>query len=1136
MAITKKDSLSSKVSSIGSSQKGSSTTGSSSIKPNDFQNPNPKPKTSINDSIKITINENSSKVEFSQDVSYNELLSFLQIKTMGVTKSNPERQILTEFKDCLIENQSKKTNSSNSVFSLSISPSRGVNCTLLTANGGFSYRLERKKKEMLTRISTKSSSIVLVKWDLVSEATSYGYLHVKDESVDDGCTYTYRLKITNLKNNASQEFEYSILYKKTSVAEFYARPDIAVKRIVIHCDIKNAGSVKITRAEIVTNENTKKKEKINSVEIINTDKFEEISFPYEDKKVDTGKEYQYDLEALDLLTSVPITRSSTVDCKSIVPEINEIKYSGISISSRKTEFKWSTSNSVSNMILERRVATDNQSPWITILSNSYKNNYPESFSVCDSDSLSVRLLPDTSYEYKITCSNGWGKSSKTVNVQTPPAPGKIRLLPPEFSPDGKEITCNFRWIGMKNVVRYEISRRNCTRNYDDVTKRLDGSANSIACSIHNDVLYTYEIKAINAWGTSVRYLDVKRKNIVAKNDANCYRYIGQNTNSDYDGQFPHKWQLNFQGITTDGEWWYLTNGDRNWDTLNPPSIRKTPVKESLNTELTSYKKCPDAEHVHIGDLDCFEKYLFVAVYKTNEDNWYNNDENKCYGEIWIYNKDSLKRITTTKLYYKDVNGADIPVLNTPWCAVNPCDKRLYTSQKNIDGDSKIFSFEINFDNIRRIDENNEQGLEVLSSPLIVDLFDDGNKAPFIKQSMQGGCFDHYNNLYLLSGFKHPEYIGPGIHVFKLVCDEDAALQSFMKDAKNDEERAEKYESFISGDWNSTCSYTKAVLVANSDQPYKYTQVKYKNDEDKKKITELSLAKIRHDISAEEYEQQVAECYHLRWLYVSKEINTDFIYQFNVLKEEEPEGLCYYDFRYAPPIPENEDEMQKYVKEGSLHASLLMNDIATEEYMLLKHYEHKYEETEEKNLYYDNENLRVVHEQIFDDNGNLIVDREKIYDNGILLKSFDTGNSNNNKVFADASKIILESFNKVHTIGWLQTSSPNHNYEFSALTKKVKTIPIDNNIAKVITYNPTQFVDSIKPCAYGYFPSQERYDIKLIAGNGDEYHFYAHNENDAISICSILSQYKKLCYIGVGPDKDGPDIGRIRSTNNLIWLE
>jgi hypothetical protein len=240
----------------------------------------------------------------------------------------------------------------------------------------------------------------------------------------------------------------------------------------------------------------------------------------------------------------------------------------------------------------------------------------------------------------------------------------------------------------------------------------------------------------------------------------------------------------------------------------------------------------------------------------------------------------------------------------------------------------------------------------------------------------------------------------------------------------------------------------------------------------------------------------------------------FQYQFDPNDGEEPEGMVYCDFKYTDRKPP-----QEYLKDVSLHAGLLMNSAnSIKEFMYFKHYTHLLRDTEEKNVYYNPLNLSVVSATEINDNG-VTETVWKVVDNGVLVKKFKS------QSYASSALNILKNFKKIHTIGWLYTSSQNHNYEFSAIES-------NNVLSKtnctIINYTGSSVAAPVQ--------DGERWVVQLNSSTGKAYYFYAHNSADANEICRIVRNYNKVCIIGAGADSAGPDIGRIRSANNLIWLE
>lgn len=1011
-------------------------------------------------------------------------------------------------------------------FKVEVNPDGGIDVSYAGVSGVFvsstraiavslSYTLKRKEKNGSTWI------------DITSGECRSGFSITdmgEGEPLKLNTEYTYHLSIKILNaaeikaSKDTYELERDVLYKALDVriVDFTAEPDPIERRVNLKFDVKNYTEIRVVR------EDTKK----------------ELENIYRDFDVTAGGTYRYFLYASNAWYNDG-PKEAVADCTNVLPTAgkltcrmeNTVRGVVLFMETIKNGFvtaierhKQGLSENDWELLEPKPNQQDDDSDELKPIAN--QKNYKD---YDDSIYPGTTLVVGETYDYRVTYSNKWGKTSNsTVSVKMvnetylPPMP---RMLPPKYA--GETI----RWTTSDKAKSYEVKRYDNSNEKDFY--KIDSGAGDVECDrrwpekkdeikifnnvkdnqIQKNVQYLYKITARNAWGEAVSYRDVfVPENQKGKDDVGCYKYIGQNTND-------AKHTINFQGITTDGECWYLTAGcdwNKGYADLNKPSIYKGSVAFSLNENISRYRDCealicelPDLENVHVGDLDCFGDYLFVAVYKYDDGNYDqdpNDEDIKHYhGQIWIFNKHTLKRITTVKIRKPDGSY----IYGTAWCAVNPCDKRLYTSPSNF-YDGIIYSYKINFDNIRRT-KNGEKGLRIFSDPIEVRLFDDGkifmdgalcdkenneNHFVFTKESMQGGCFDYYNNLYLNSGYQNPAKVNPGIQVFKLVCDENATLQNVLSNTTNDEERAKKYEAYQSGDWNGSCSYRNAILVARSENPYRHIKGLY--------IAGAWGTVIREDL------------------------NSGFIYQFNVCGDEEPEGLVYCDFNYTPRKPMKQD----YVRFGSFHASLLKNSGNVDwEYMWFKHYNHVYRETVEKHVSYSSS--FVVIDSVRGD--------YKIVDNGILVKRFKTSET------ANKALNVLKNFKKdnrignvIYTIGWLCTSDSNHNYEFDALKLDGKG-SLANQADCVIEYEYSS--ENLKTYGDQKGDPLERYIVRLIDKNGVWYHFLAHNRKDAYRIQEILKGYKRICIVGVGPDSDsqeyfsGTNFGyRIRSEYNLIWLE
>lgn len=800
----------------------------------------------------------------------------------------------------------------------------------------YSYDLKRKETNGSDWVDINSCNNVtcpIVEWD--------------KKMLRLNTQYTYRIKVKNLKTNKEKEYDVDILYKALDVeiADFTAEPDPIERRVNFRCDVKNCTDTKIVRKD--------------------TNKEFEISDC--DSNVEAGKKYGYVLYASNAWYK-NVKKEAVADCTNVKPTAGKLTYQ-MKDSVRGVVLSMETiKNGTVSEIQRQQLGT---SGWKTLDPVTNQKNYTD---YDDSLYPGKTLKVGETYNYRAKYSNNWGEDSfaysKTISVKMvnetylPPMP---RMLPPKYA--GETI----RWTTSDKAKSYEVKRYDNSNEKDFY--KIDSGTGDVECDrrwpekkdeikvfssisdnqIQKDVQYLYKITARNAWGEAVSYQDVMiPESEKGKIDDKCYKFLGwREIYQDLLAQQGNliDWIINFQGITTDGEWWYFTNGHPEHTTVNPPSLRKTAVDRSLGRVISRDYKLPG--DAHVGDLDCYGDYLFVAVYKESEGD---------RAEIWIFDKnlEERKRITTIVLYKKDGN----PLKGIAWCAINPFDKRLYTSETDTDGYIHLYSFKVNFEYI----ENPNMGNYIIPKDSVyeVPLYDEYGK-PFKKEKMQGGCFDYYNNLYLNSGINdHRD--SDGIHVFKLICDEEAAIRNVLSNAANDEDRAKKYEAYKSNDSDLPCVCNKGVLLAKSEQ------------EDKM-----------------------------------------FLYKFDVTKGQEPEGLTYCDFNYSIRKPQS---ISQY---GSFRAGLLLNnDEWTQLYadsLRFGIFSHIYRETVEKHVSFSG--LSVVLDSAT--NGAKIVDKGILVKR---FKTLETANEALAvlKNFKKDNRIG----NVIYTVGWLCTSDSNHNYEFSVL--------------------------------------------------------------------------------------------------------
>ncbi len=974
---------------------------------------------------------------------------------------------------------------------LLVSPLGGIDCGyIVTTEGRYSYRLLKKKniilvKKNITTVKTNNllsnNRVAIVSgeqykdWEEIDKVenvylnSGHGFI-CNDKDVKEGFRYSYCLELKNENNGLISYYEKEILYEKLIIkASFSAKPDPYEKRVCLYCNVENYSELKIYRK----------------------DNGKDLTDALEDKNVALGGRYEYVLEASNYWDPVKLT--AKVDCSGLNPVLvdKNISYvlekfdKGVSLS-------WTSAKSDYKCVIKRK--KEKSTSWENIYESRISDTSRSDHLYKD---ISSSLEKGAVYNYVIYCSNGWGEDASNVIsiLMDNSVPQRPRLLPTSDK-------LLFTWVKDDLAKEYVIYRYDDSlmKNLNNITYNKMISMPKYAPSyravdISKNVLYTYKIVARNGWGDSEPcYYDVF-DNVKGNLDGylnNSYFYNGQLEKIDTE------WTDDFQGITTDGKYWYLTNGS-GYAALRKFSVRdsmrrKTPNfhlsgiagakpkgydnKKTFNGEV-SYWLIEDngctlfyTEYAkHFGDLSYYKNYLFIPAY----------DGKLACGEIWIVDSVSLELKHREPL--KDRFGNCLSDLG--WCAINPCDGRLYTTNGALNG--FLYSYRININNIG-------SAKNVFEFAQTVSLYDEKGSVFPIKSCMQGGCFDYYNNIYLNSGYYETERRpNEGVHVFKLIPDRSVVVDKINASETTDSGKTKEYERFLSGDLQVPIENTKGVLISYSTREH--------TDSNNNFVYQVSHGAVSYPTSVKDF--------------FGIFVGDPWEGKIEVIGEE-PEGLVYYDFKSENGAwrPYSSATYQ-----SSLHISLLDNEldkgcIDINDQLYMKEYLHTYRETEQKSIFYRPLNLKVV---AGDSNNDW-----KVVDGGTLVRKFKSSSVAKNAVK------ILKYFDRIHTIGWLYTSSPNHNYEFSVGLNYSGSVPDYGQ--KKITYDGKQF-NSIKEDNL-YKAGDERCVVRLNALDGRNYYFLAHNLQDARKIVDLLKNYNKICYIGVGPDSDG----RIRSDYNLIWLE
>ena len=133
-----------------------------------------------------------------------------------------------------------------------------------------------------------------------------------------------------------------------------------------------------------------------------------------------------------------------------------------------------------------------------------------------------------------------------------------------------------------------------------------------------------------------------------------------------------------------------------------------------------------------------------------------------------------------------------PYRTIPWCAVNPCNGKLYTTDKEKSGScvsKDLFVYDIDLDKIRQGSQ------EFLHFHCTNRMYDERCRRLTLIH-MQGGCFDNQNHLHVNNGFwkKKEANSKGGISVFSVpVATAEGGIYGIRRIIKSNQSRGFRYQ-------------------------------------------------------------------------------------------------------------------------------------------------------------------------------------------------------------------------------------------------------------------------------------------------------------------------------------------------------
>lgn len=574
---------------------------------------------------------------------------------------------------------------------------------------------------------------------------------------------------------------------------------------------------------------------------------------------------------------------------------------------------------------------------------------------------------------------------------------------------------------------------------------------------------------------------------------------------------PNNVKTNFsndiQGICHDNEAWYISHGagkdlfDRNHGTIHKIFINQS-LSKDVSAKEGPAETCTVYNHgilenrriskyyndkndivgvkvgdIHMGDIDCFNGYIFVPVYQSGTDG-------SADAQILIFSTKNLDFIWSEILYKK----TNTPFHGLAWCAINPNDGCLYTSDSRIrnefDGsNSPLMAFKINFENLK--DRKGPVFTNVTPNGIPLKMPD--GSTFLLKAGMQGGCFDPYDNIYLVSGFEEHK-ANDGVVAFKLNRVLDSVKEKYIQ--------TRAY--FI---WKEK----NCPMQSEADRQKDWNEAKWQIE-----------GAINSGLLRFEETPKYAEAYlrqNKKGILVSA-IDYSFDGESPNIYPEEPEGITYWDTRSL-----DKENKYNYCK-STLHVLKLTNNgskLLVKDTYSLVNYNITNIDTRNITIKYNPHSLEVKK--------NPLTNRWTIVSNGTIpVKDFKT------ETIANEALSVLKQFYELEIIG--DTNSTSNTIELGqALLKSPIQSSTSQNFASFIFEYDDLDIFGID------LESTEPENNEIITQNSDTYkifwqikftnsakrHIFTlgfYNEREAWKFYDMAKNYKKICsFINVNDDTD-----------------
>lgn len=472
----------------------------------------------------------------------------------------------------------------------------------------------------------------------------------------------------------------------------------------------------------------------------------------------------------------------------------------------------------------------------------------------------------------------------------------------------------------------------------------------------------------------------------------------------------------------------------------------------------------------IGDIECYNGYIFAPIYRSDSDS-------ELDAQIVIFSAETLDFVYSEKLYTKEGR----PFTRIDWCAINPNDNCLYSSEnrlleKNLYSETNVFAFRINFDSI--YNRNGIVFTNITHNGIQLQTPDQKN-FPIIL-GIQGGCFDQYDNIYLASKAENDE--NGGIVVFRLNRNIDSIFGKYVNERAfhiwNEKNRPVQPAFEQQEDWLNAHWQIKAAM--------NYGQLNF-NEIATKAISFMEINESGHLVSSLDFSES----------------------EYSTVYPEEPRGITYWDLRRTGNYKKNPD----YFK-APLHVLQIVKD---DEYSLkgsnsfgMKNYNITSVDTNDIIIDYDPNKLSLRQ--------NPISQRWTIISNGYNpVLDFE------NKDVAEKAIKVAEHFCQVVILGSSSCKYEEFDFSHALLQKPIKTIATDDIASFHFDYESA----IVTGLDIGRTKVQNKETELINQGDGylffwatrlinhsssQMYHIQTYNEPDAWKIHNSASDKKRFCIL------------------------